>query len=133
MDLSDIYLCLLCNIYVIDQVSLISCSPVNSFIIVQDFGERPRPYIGTKGSSTIAVVQRFFWVRFLLIHLSLANLAQTVSCRFFGIFGVYYSLHYLSLSDATVLTFLAPMCTAMAGAFFLGEKISLREVFAGRK
>ena len=59
--------------------------------------------------------------------------AQTVSLRFFGLFGMYYSLQYLSLSDATVLSFLVPMCTAMAGALFLGEKFSRREAFAGRK
>ena len=58
---------------------------------------------------------------------------QTVSHRFFGLFGIYYSLQYLTLSDAVVLTFLVPMCTAMAGALFLGEKFSLREAFAGRK
>jgi EamA-like transporter family len=46
---------------------------------------------------------------------------------------MYYSLQYLSLSDATVLTFLTPMCTAMAGALFLGEIFTRREVFAGRK
>ena len=43
---------------------------------------------------------------------------HTVFCRFLGVFGVYYSLQYLSLSDATVLTFLAP------GAFFLGENFT---------
>ncbi|KAF9530674.1 hypothetical protein CPB83DRAFT_834045 [Crepidotus variabilis] len=50
---------------------------------------------------------------------------------FFGLFGVYYSLRYLSLSDATVLTFLAPMFTVFTGAFFLGENVSTRQVFAG--
>jgi hypothetical protein len=28
--------------------------------------------------------------------------------RFFGVFGMYYSLQYLPLADCTVLTFLAP-------------------------
>ena len=60
-------------------------------------------------------------------------LAQTVSRRFFGLFGLFYSLEYLSLSDATVLTFLVPMCTAIIGALFLGENFLLREAFAGRK
>ena len=60
-------------------------------------------------------------------------MVQTVSRRFFGLFGVYYSLQYLSLSDATVLTFLAPMCTAIAGALFLDENFSRREALAGRK
>jgi len=51
--------------------------------------------------------------------------------RFFGLIGVYYSLQYLSLSDATVLTFLSPLCTAASGALFLGEKFSCKELFAG--
>lgn len=50
---------------------------------------------------------------------------------FFGLFGIYFSLKYLSLSDATVLTFLSPLCTAAAGALLLGEKFSRKEAFAG--
>ncbi|KAJ3561720.1 hypothetical protein NP233_g10023 [Leucocoprinus birnbaumii] len=50
---------------------------------------------------------------------------------FFGLFGLYFSLQYLSLSDATVLTFLAPLCTATSGALFLGEKFARREAAAG--
>lgn len=61
-------------------------------------------------------------------------MAADLHCgRFFGLFGVYYSLQYLSLSDATVLTFLAPMCTAVTGAVLLHEKLSWREAFAGRE
>lgn len=51
--------------------------------------------------------------------------------RFFGLFGVYYSLQYLSLSDATVLTFLGPLFTGIAGAIFLKEKFTLKEGLAG--
>lgn len=51
--------------------------------------------------------------------------------RFFGLFGIYYSLQYLSLSDSTVLTFLAPMCTAAAGALILKEPFSIKEALAG--
>ncbi|KIP02015.1 hypothetical protein PHLGIDRAFT_96431 [Phlebiopsis gigantea 11061_1 CR5-6] len=50
---------------------------------------------------------------------------------FFGLFGVYYSLQYLSLSDATVLTFLAPMGASVAAAFFLGESITWKQCGAG--
>jgi len=50
---------------------------------------------------------------------------------FFGLFGVYYSLQYLSLSDATVLTFLAPSATAVAGYFLLGERFARKEAAAG--
>ncbi|KAF8881635.1 hypothetical protein BD779DRAFT_1675385 [Infundibulicybe gibba] len=50
---------------------------------------------------------------------------------FFGLFGMYYSLQYLSLSDATVLTFLAPLFTAIAASLLLNEKFSIREALAG--
>ncbi|KAF8174539.1 drug/metabolite transporter superfamily, partial [Pholiota molesta] len=69
------------------------------------------PFLGPKG------------VRLLLILRGFTG--------FFGLFGIYYSLEYLSLSDATVLTFLAPMCTAIAGALLLGEKFTRREAIAG--
>ena len=51
--------------------------------------------------------------------------------RFTGLSGVYFSLQYLSLSDATVLTFLVPMFTGFSGAVFLKEAFSLRELLAG--
>ncbi|KAG8776282.1 hypothetical protein FRC12_001012 [Ceratobasidium sp. 428] len=50
---------------------------------------------------------------------------------FFGIFGLYYSLQYMSLSDATVLTFLAPSITALLGFTILHEPISRGQVVAG--
>ncbi|CCA69903.1 related to Integral membrane protein [Serendipita indica DSM 11827] len=50
---------------------------------------------------------------------------------FFGIFGIYYSLIYLSLSDAIVITFLGPTTTAIAGYLILGEALSRREIVAG--
>ncbi|CAE6442987.1 unnamed protein product [Rhizoctonia solani] len=50
---------------------------------------------------------------------------------FFGLFGLYYSLHYMSLSDATVLTFLAPTVTAAFGFLFLREAVSWKQAIAG--
>ncbi|KAH9008781.1 hypothetical protein EDB84DRAFT_1549771, partial [Lactarius hengduanensis] len=50
---------------------------------------------------------------------------------FFGLSGVYFSLQYLSLSDATVLTFMVPIFTGFSGAVFLKEPLSLRELLAG--
>ncbi|KIL58919.1 hypothetical protein M378DRAFT_287457 [Amanita muscaria Koide BX008] len=50
---------------------------------------------------------------------------------FVGLFGSYVSLQYLSLSDATVLTFLTPLCTAAAGAFLLNETFRLSQALAG--
>lgn len=53
--------------------------------------------------------------------------------RFFSLFCIYYSLKYLSLADATVLTFLAPFCTGVAGALFLKEDFTRKEAFASCK
>ncbi|KAG9087531.1 hypothetical protein FRC07_012797, partial [Ceratobasidium sp. 392] len=50
---------------------------------------------------------------------------------FFGLFGLYYSLQYMSLSDATVLTFLAPTVTAALGFLFLREAVSWKQGVAG--
>ncbi|KAF8333683.1 integral membrane protein DUF6 [Amanita rubescens] len=50
---------------------------------------------------------------------------------FFGIFGLWFSLQYLSLSDAIVLTFLTPLCSAAVGSFLLKEKFTMKEVLAG--
>ncbi|KAF8510136.1 hypothetical protein BU17DRAFT_55662 [Hysterangium stoloniferum] len=52
-------------------------------------------------------------------------------CGFFGLFGLYYPLIYLSLSDTVILSFLAPTTTSIAGFLLLHETISRREVFAG--
>ncbi|TDL20467.1 hypothetical protein BD410DRAFT_899584 [Rickenella mellea] len=50
---------------------------------------------------------------------------------FFGLFGMYYSLQYLSLSDAVVLTFLIPTVTAISGYFLLNEGFSRGQAMAG--
>jgi hypothetical protein len=69
-----------------------------------------------------------------LVTLSLSTVMLFGSrISFFGLFGIYYSLRYLSLSDATVLTFLAPLCTAISGALFLKENFRLTQALAGSK
>ena len=50
---------------------------------------------------------------------------------FFGLFGVYYSLQYLTLADATALTFLAPVITGFFGYIFLREIFTRVEALAG--
>jgi len=62
-------------------------------------------------------------VRWLLV-------ARGVS-GFFGLFGIYYSLQYLTLSDATVLTFLSPTLTGVVSHFLLKEPFSRRQAMAG--
>ncbi|KAH7923214.1 DUF6-domain-containing protein [Leucogyrophana mollusca] len=70
----------------------------------------PDPFLGPEG------------VRLLLVSRGL--------CGFFGLFGMYYSLQYLSLADATVLTFLNPLTTAIAGYLILKENYSKKEALA---
>ncbi|KAH7923215.1 hypothetical protein BV22DRAFT_1093305 [Leucogyrophana mollusca] len=71
----------------------------------------PDPFLGPKG------------VRLLLVVRGVSG--------FFGLFGMYYSLIYLSLADATVLTFLGPISTAIAGYLILKESYSKKEFLAG--
>lgn len=49
-------------------------------------------------------------------------------CR---IVGLYYSLQYLSLADATVITFLGPLATGLLGFLVLGEPFTVRETLGG--
>lgn len=52
-------------------------------------------------------------------------------CGFFGVFGLYYSLNYLELSDATVLTFLTPVATSLLAWMFLKEKFTRSMALGG--
>ncbi|CAA7267825.1 unnamed protein product [Cyclocybe aegerita] len=71
----------------------------------------PNPLLGPKG------------VRLLLLCRGMGG--------FVAFFGSCSALRYLSLSDATVLTFLAPMTTAVAGSVFLEERFTVGEALAG--
>ncbi|QRW07409.1 hypothetical protein RhiLY_06408 [Ceratobasidium sp. AG-Ba] len=51
---------------------------------------------------------------------------------FFGVFGLYYSIQHMPLSDATVLTFLAPTMTSLIGFMFLRQPLSWKQALAGR-
>ncbi|KAG1805221.1 drug/metabolite transporter superfamily [Suillus subaureus] len=50
---------------------------------------------------------------------------------FFGLSGVYLSLEHLSVADATVLIFLTPLTTAVAGSILLKESYSTNQAVAG--
>ena len=50
---------------------------------------------------------------------------------FFGAFGLYYSLEYLALSDATVITFLAPTVACWACSVLIHEPFTRSEQVAG--
>ncbi|KAF2467067.1 uncharacterized protein BDR25DRAFT_235830 [Lindgomyces ingoldianus] len=51
-------------------------------------------------------------------------------CGFFGVFGLYYSLQYLPLADATVVTFLAPSLACWACSYFINEPFTRMEQIA---
>lgn len=53
------------------------------------------------------------------------------SFGFFGVFGLYFSLQYLSLSDAVAITFIIPMVTAFLAWVILHERYSLLEAICG--
>ncbi|KAI9376831.1 hypothetical protein BJX61DRAFT_488459 [Aspergillus egyptiacus] len=51
---------------------------------------------------------------------------------FWGVYGLYYSVQYLPLSEATVLTFLAPILSCYACSIFLpGEIFTRKQQVAG--
>ncbi|KAJ5684754.1 uncharacterized protein N7477_001099 [Penicillium maclennaniae] len=51
---------------------------------------------------------------------------------FMGVYGLYYSVQYLPLSEATVITFLAPIITCYACSLLIpGETFSRRQQAAG--
>ncbi|KAK0529489.1 hypothetical protein OC834_003672 [Tilletia horrida] len=50
---------------------------------------------------------------------------------FFGLFGLYFSLQFLSLADATCITFLSPLATALLAAAVLKEQLHSRQLVAG--
>ncbi|PSN69552.1 hypothetical protein BS50DRAFT_598488 [Corynespora cassiicola Philippines] len=50
---------------------------------------------------------------------------------FIGIFGLYYSLSWLEISDATVITFIIPTMTAVVCFLWLREPFTSKEALAG--
>ncbi|KAE9382050.1 hypothetical protein N431DRAFT_539535 [Stipitochalara longipes BDJ] len=52
-------------------------------------------------------------------------------CGFFGLFCLYYSVHYLPLAESTVFRFLTPIITAWACSVFLGQVFSNKQLTAG--
>ncbi|KXG51607.1 Drug/metabolite transporter [Penicillium griseofulvum] len=51
---------------------------------------------------------------------------------FTGVYGLYYSVQYLPLSEATVITFLSPIISCYACSLLIpGETFSRKQLFAG--
>ncbi|KAI0198661.1 DUF6-domain-containing protein [Astrocystis sublimbata] len=53
------------------------------------------------------------------------------SAGFVGLFGLYYSLSYLEISDATAISFLTPTFTALLCYAWLREPYRFQEAFSG--
>ena len=87
------------------------------------------PILGPSGVRLLLLLRGFSGC----VHLRTPSFPDVSMIRFIGLFGIYFSLQYLSLSDATVLTFLTPICTVFTGAVFLGETFSHRQILAGSK
>ncbi|RYC56515.1 hypothetical protein CHU98_g9700 [Xylaria longipes] len=58
-------------------------------------------------------------------------LAMRGTAGFIGLFGLYYSLSYLEISDATAVSFLVPTWTAILCYVWLGEPYRIQEAFSG--
>lgn len=71
----------------------------------------PDPIAGPKGVRTILIIRGI--------------------TGFFGLSGLYWSLQYLSVADATVLIFLTPLTAAVAGSTLLKENYSIKQAIAG--
>ncbi|KAJ8597256.1 drug/metabolite transporter superfamily [Rhizopogon salebrosus TDB-379] len=67
----------------------------------------PDPIIGPKGVRTLLAVRGI--------------------TGFFALSGFYWALQYLSVADATVLTFLTPLTTTVAGFILLKESYSVKQ------
>ncbi|KAH9974987.1 hypothetical protein BGW80DRAFT_1225285 [Lactifluus volemus] len=80
-------------------------------VLYMYFRNIPHPLLGPKGVRVLLVLRGF--------------------TGFFALSGMYFSLQYLPLSDATVLTFITPTLTTFSGAIFLKELLSLKETCAG--
>ncbi|KAF2430476.1 hypothetical protein EJ08DRAFT_670408 [Tothia fuscella] len=50
---------------------------------------------------------------------------------FVGVFGFYYSLRYIAIAEALILSFLIPMFTAYACSFFFKQAFDKRQLYAG--
>ncbi|KAK0436430.1 hypothetical protein EV421DRAFT_1832227 [Armillaria borealis] len=77
----------------------------------------PEPFRGLEGTRTMLVFRG-------ICGRITVELADPFSISFLGLFGAYYSLKYLSLSEATVLPFLTPFTTLELSAIFLGESVT---------
>ncbi len=94
-------------------------------------GRSPRAFQRTRRCSWVARRPRSLRVKGIPFYHRLGCVLIPFLRSFVGVNGVYYSLKHLSLSEAIVLSFLAPFATAISGSVFLGEILSVGHILAG--
>ena len=99
-------------------------------VTVRYWRKVPDPFLGPKGVRPLLLLRGYTGYD---TTCALGNVSSHCHRRFTALSGMYFSLLYLSLSDAVVLKFLAPILTGFSGVIFLEESLSLKEVIAGRE
>ncbi|KAF1814521.1 hypothetical protein P152DRAFT_393334 [Eremomyces bilateralis CBS 781.70] len=100
-------------------------------------GFHPFQILFARMSITVVIASIYmYWVRTPHFPFGAKEVRGLLIARgiggFFGVFGMYYSLRYLPLAEATVITFLAPSIACWACSIFINEPFTrLEQIAAG--
>ncbi|KAJ3497905.1 hypothetical protein NLG97_g1545 [Lecanicillium saksenae] len=105
------------------------------FLELQGDGMHPVQLLFYRQSLTAVAISTFMWrARFDDFPVPRSGIRLILLLRgfsgFFGIFGMWYSMMYLPLADATVITFLAPGVAGIICYFVLHEPFTRMEQLA---
>lgn len=81
-------------------------------------------------SERIAHHARHIWVSLTAVN-AFGVLSLTWFHSVIGQVAFYIAIRYVSLSDSTVVTFLAPITSGIAGRLFLKEHFGIKQIIAG--
>ncbi|KAL4905730.1 hypothetical protein BDW74DRAFT_151920 [Aspergillus multicolor] len=99
-------------------------------------GFQPFQILFARMSITVTASYLYMWYAKVPQPFGNRSTFPLLLCRaisgFIGVYGLYYSVQYLPLSEATVLTFLAPILSCYACSIFLpGEIFTRKQQLAG--
>ncbi|RDW76257.1 DMT family transporter [Aspergillus mulundensis] len=99
-------------------------------------GFQPFQILFARMSITVTASYLYMWYAKVPQPFGNRSTFPLLLCRaisgFIGVYGLYYSVQYLPLSEATVLTFLAPILSCYACSIFLpGEIFTSKQQLAG--
>ncbi|KAL4987574.1 hypothetical protein BDW68DRAFT_160815 [Aspergillus falconensis] len=99
-------------------------------------GFKPFQILFARMSITVTASYLYMWYAKVPQPFGDRSTVPLLLCRaisgFVGVYGLYYSVQYLPLSEATVLTFLAPILSCYACSIFLpGEIFTRKQQVAG--